>query len=106
MADNALIPVVIHITPQYYEDKGHFWERLETVKRLYADHMEKVLLIVSYRFCKPYVTRKQTEHFAEVKRHFPNIVIVHAAGVEWNGHDAEIRGMGIPIFEEGYNAGL
>lgn len=28
----------------------------------------------------------------------------HSAGVEWNSHDAEIRGMGIPIHEEEYNA--
>lgn len=104
--DDALIPVTIHITAQYYEDKGHFWERLGMVKRLYDGHTEKILLIVSYRFHKPYITRKQTEHYAEVKRHFPHVVIVHAAGVEWNGHDAEIRGMGIPIHEEGHNAGF
>lgn len=106
MGDNTLIPVLVHITAQYYEDKGHFWERLEVVKNLYAGHTEKILLIISYRFYKPYVTRKQTDHYAEVKRHFPNVVITYSAGVEWNGHDAEIKGMGIPIHEEGYNAGF
>ena len=106
MVDNALIPVLVHITPQYYEDKGHFWERLSAVKRLYAGATDNILMKISYRFYKPYFTRKQVEHYAEVKRHFPNVVVVHAEGVQWNGHDAEIKGMGIPIFEEDNNAGF
>jgi len=106
VVDSALIPVVIHITAQYYEDKGHFWERLELIRRLYSGGSDKVLLQISYRYFKPRFTRKQVEHFAEVKRYFQHVIITHANGVQWEGHDAEIRGMGIPIFEEGYNAGL
>lgn len=103
---STLIPVLFHITQDYYTEKGHFWERFMSAKRLYGGHTEDVLIIISYRFYKPAITRKQIEHFAEVKRTFPHVVVVHAKGVQWDGHDAELKGMEIPVFEEGHNAGI
>ena len=97
--DDNKIPVTIYITPEYYFDKGHFWSRLNLVKRFHGVHNDKIMLLISYKYFKPNITEKQVEHFNETKRHFPNMAVIHAANVNWNGHDSELIGMDIPIYQ-------
>lgn len=101
MADNK-IPVTVHITPDYYNDKGHFWARLGLIKRMHNGHQDKIILLVSYKYFKPTITSKQISHYNEALRVFPHIAVIHAEGVNWRGHDAELIAMGVPIYPQGY----
>lgn len=105
MAHNK-VPLTIHITPGYYNDKGHFWSRLNLAKRFHEDHQKDLLVLVSYKFFKPNITSKQVDHYRETLRYFPHVAVIHARGVKWNDHDQELIAMGIPIYEEEYTGNL
>lgn len=97
--DYNKIPVTIYITPEYYTDRGHFWSRLNLAKRFHSGHQDQILLLVSYKYYKPEITEVQLSHYMEANHFFPNMAIVHAKGVKWNGFDKELVAMGIPIYE-------
>jgi hypothetical protein len=97
----VLIPVTINITEDYYLNPGHFWRRFRQVSNLYgAEGAREILLRISYEFNKPQVTKEQVTHYREILRVFPHVCVIHAKGVRWDGHDEELKAMGIPIHDD------
>jgi hypothetical protein len=97
----VLIPVTINITEDYYLNPGHFWRRFRQVSNLYgAEGAREILLRISYEFNKPQVTKEQVTHYRETLRVFPHVCVIHAKGVRWDGHDEELKAMGIPIHDD------
>ena len=97
----VLIPVTINITEDYYLIPGHFWRRIRQVSNLYgAEGAREILLRISYEFNKPQVTKEQVTHYRETLRVFPHVCVIHAKGVRWDGHDEELKAMGIPIHDD------
>lgn len=105
MANNK-IPVTIYITPEYYRDKGHFWSRLNLVKKFHGGHSDQVILLISYKYYKPTITGRQIAHYTEMIHSFPHVAVIHAEGVDWRGHDKELIAMGIPIYPCEYTGSL
>lgn len=97
----ALIPVTINITEDYYLNSGHFWRRLRQVSNLYGVvGAQNILLRISYEYAKPQITKEQVSHFRETLRVFPHVCVIHARGVQWDGHDEELKAMGILIHDD------
>lgn len=104
--DSDAIAVKVNITPDFYHDRGCFWRKMNYLTQLYGASASSLVVLVSYQYYKPEITSVQVSHYKEALRVFPSIRVIHASGVKWNGYDAELKGMGICIFDGDHEGGV